>query len=133
MSQFCGSFAALINRCGVTSAAIAGMVSAARPIDERAARIVLSGISFLPACCDRREFLCAVALKSRGSDCAVLASPARTPLAHAIAVCRANPLGDAAGLWLRILLDACLVPAVASRLNGCVGNHNLTSIKQRIH
>src|SRR5215468_8128390 len=78
MSQFCGSFAALINRCGVTSAAIAGMVSAARPIDERAARIVLSGISFLPACCDRREFLCAVALKSRGSDCAVLASPART-------------------------------------------------------
>src|SRR6266700_7602808 len=48
MSQFCGSFALLSSRSGVTSAATAGSAMAARPIEVNAASISLLDTAFLP-------------------------------------------------------------------------------------
>src|SRR5205807_8424105 len=49
MSQFCGSFALLSSRSGVTSAAIADAASAARPIDASAVAVNLrSDMTYSP-------------------------------------------------------------------------------------
>src|ERR1700730_10291682 len=64
MSQFCGSLVAFISRCGVTSAATAGMATVARLIDDTAASNIRRGMSSLRIRCDCGEFSHAVALEN---------------------------------------------------------------------
>src|SRR6266852_6254906 len=88
MSQFCGSLLAFTSRCGVTSAAIAGVAVAARPIDHKAASVVLRGMSSLQVFDTANSRI--VALRSRDVDCAVLAFVARTLRSIATLTCGAD-------------------------------------------
>src|ERR1700719_1641005 len=106
MSQFCGSRAVFISRCGATSAATAGMATVARLIDDTAASNVLRGMSSLRIRSDCSEFsYCAcvgtrmrLRWKMRDADCAVLTPIARTPQLLAPVYCATHLSGDAASL-----------------------------------
>src|SRR5258708_23422567 len=56
MSQFCGSPAAPIRRCGVTAAAAAGNTTAATAIEENAARRPRFDMASLPTLCNSSGF-----------------------------------------------------------------------------